>query len=338
MTSSSNQSLVTVLVDTYNHEQFIDEALRSVLDQEFDMNRVEIIVVDDGSTDATPQKFAAYGDRIRLIRKANGGQASAFNIGITEARGSYIAMLDGDDWWHPRKLSRVIGCLEKNPEVGLIGHGIVITDGQGKVQNLAPSSPVEFRLDSADGATRFVAHRAFMGTSRMAGRTEIFRRLLPVPDALIVEADEFFFTLAPAICKAMILPETLCYYRLHGANLYQFSGHDPRRLKLKSRVHTCLAKTIPPMLEKLGVPSAAQSVVLDHILTEARRLHLAAFGGLPGSAFPTEWRILRHQRQEGNVSSWAVKCGLLALAAVLPAAWFYSLLRRWSSLRGATQT
>jgi hypothetical protein len=102
---------------------------------------------------------------------------------------------------------------------------------------------------------------------------------------------------------------------------------------LKARVHTCLANTIPPMLEKLGVASAAQSVVLDHVLTEARRLHLAAFGGFPGSALPTEWHILRNQRGTGSISSWAVKGLMLGLAAILPASWFYRLRARWGGLR-----
>ena len=334
MTSTSNPSLVTVLVDTYNHEQFIDQAIRSVLDQEFEMSRVEIIVVDDGSTDRTPEKLATYGDRIRVISKKNGGQASAFNVGVAEARGSIIAMLDGDDWWHPQKLASVINCLENNPKVGMIGHGIVFTDGAGTEEKLVPSAQVSFSLDSADGATRLGSHRCFMGTSRLTGRAEVFRRLLPVPEDLIVEADEDFFTLGPAISTAVILPDALCYYRLHGGNLYQYSsGYDPRRLRLKSRVHTCLAKTIPAKLDEFKVPPSAQAVILDYLHMDARRLHLAAFGGFPGAALPVEWHLLRTNALPVNLSSWLVKCLMLLLAAVLPAGWFYRLRTHWSTVR-----
>ena len=95
---------VTVLIDTCNHQRFIEEAIWSVLAQDFPASDVEIIVVDDGSTARTPEIVRKFQPRVRLIRKANGGQASAFNAGIPEARGEIVAFLDGDDWWAPSKL------------------------------------------------------------------------------------------------------------------------------------------------------------------------------------------------------------------------------------------
>jgi hypothetical protein len=337
MTHQLDTPLVTVLVDTYNHARFIEQAIRSVLSQDFDMSRVEIVVVDDGSTDGTPGILAAFGDQIRVIRKANGGQASAFNCGIAESRGQYIAMLDGDDWWHPHKLTKVVGYMEKHCDVGFVGHGIVITNGEGVEQVLAPGQEVSFRLDSIEGGELLVAHRCYMGTSRMAGRAEVFRRLLPVPEALIVEADEYFFTLAAAICRTVILPDTLCYYRLHSGNLYQYAGYDPKKLKLKSEVHTCLASTIPLMLLELDVPSYAQTAVLGPIRTEARRLYLAAFGGPPGSAFAIEWQIFKTESGNRSLASLVVKFLMLAMVAVLPAGWFYRLRGHWCSLRKVAQ-
>ena len=97
---------VTVLVDTFNHERFIEAAILSVLAQDFPAAETEILVVDDGSTDKTPEIVRKFGSRVRLIRKKNGGQASAFNVGISEARGEIVAFLDGDDWWTRNKLSR----------------------------------------------------------------------------------------------------------------------------------------------------------------------------------------------------------------------------------------
>src|SRR5882724_5067565 len=99
--------LVSVLIDTYNHERFIEEAIQSVLSQDFPAAEREILVVDDGSTDCTPQILAKYASQIRILRKPNGGQASAFNLGIPECQGELIAFLDGDDWWAPNKLSTV---------------------------------------------------------------------------------------------------------------------------------------------------------------------------------------------------------------------------------------
>jgi glycosyltransferase involved in cell wall biosynthesis len=90
--------LVTVLIDTYNHERFIEEAIVSVLAQDFPASDTEILVVDDGSTDRTPDIVRKFEPRVRLLRKENGGQASAFNAGIPEATGEIVAFLDGDDW------------------------------------------------------------------------------------------------------------------------------------------------------------------------------------------------------------------------------------------------
>src|SRR5579872_4503241 len=99
---------VTVLIDTYNHERFIEETLVSVVEQDFPASETEILVVDDGSTDRTPEIVRKFEPRVRLLRKSNGGQASAFNAGIPEAKGEIIAFLDGDDWWAPGKLRRVV--------------------------------------------------------------------------------------------------------------------------------------------------------------------------------------------------------------------------------------
>lgn len=333
MTQSHESPLVTVLVDTYNHEHFIEKALDSVLEQDFDMSCVEIIVIDDGSTDETSARLARYSDRVHVVRKANGGQASAFNAGIPLARGEFIAFLDGDDWWRSEKLTKVVTLLQSRPDVGFVGSAIMETDGCEKERLVAPSAREEFQLDSASGAALLMAHRCFMGTSRMAGRTALFRRLLPAPEELIVEADEHFFTLMPALAVAVILTEPLCFYRLHGGNLYQFSAYDPRRLRLKSNVHTCLARTIPEWLHKLDVPAAAQAVVLEPVVLDARRLHLAAYGGPPASALGVEWRILRHQAKGGHAGPRLTKWPMLVLAAVLPSRWFYRFRAWWSHAR-----
>src|ERR1700726_5064835 len=90
---------VTVLIDTYNHERFLERAITSVMEQDFPAAEVEILVVDDGSTDSTAAIAQRFAPRVQYIRKENGGQASAFNLGIPQARGEIIAFLDGDDWW-----------------------------------------------------------------------------------------------------------------------------------------------------------------------------------------------------------------------------------------------
>src|SRR6185312_2967593 len=103
---------ISVLIDTYNHERFIDKAILSVLDQDMSLSEVEILVVDDGSTDRTPEIVSTYQPQVRLIQKSNGGQASAFNFAIPQCQGEFIAFLDGDDWWAPKKLRWAIDTME----------------------------------------------------------------------------------------------------------------------------------------------------------------------------------------------------------------------------------
>src|SRR4051812_1229417 len=100
---------VSILIDTYNHEGYIEAAIRSVLQQE-DLGNVklEIIIVDDGSTDRTHEVIRRYDNLVKYFYKPNGGQASAFNFGIGLCEGEIICFLDGDDWWHPKKVRTVL--------------------------------------------------------------------------------------------------------------------------------------------------------------------------------------------------------------------------------------
>src|SRR5256714_8851909 len=115
--------LITALVDTYNHEKYIEQALNSVLEQGWPAAELEIVVVDDGSTDRTPEIVGKFVPRVKHLRKKNGGQASAFNAGFAEARGEIVTILDGDDWWRKGKLAAVGGGLEKNTEGEAGGDG-----------------------------------------------------------------------------------------------------------------------------------------------------------------------------------------------------------------------
>src|SRR5215475_1250392 len=158
--------LVSVIVDTFNHEMFIQKAIRSVLEQEYDRSAVEVLVVDDGSRDGTAKQLSAFTDRVRIVRKENGGQASALNLGVTLAKGDIIAFLDGDDWWHPRKLQAVVSYLLRNPAVGMVGHGIVEVSADGK-RALGPGGLIRFDLKSESGPATFNRVMGFLGTSRM---------------------------------------------------------------------------------------------------------------------------------------------------------------------------
>src|ERR1700687_5273333 len=89
--SMSSRPYVTALIDTYNQGSFIEEAIDSVLAQDFPADQMEILVVDDGSADDTRERMKKYSDRVRYIYKENGGQASALNRGFAESQGEIVA-------------------------------------------------------------------------------------------------------------------------------------------------------------------------------------------------------------------------------------------------------
>jgi len=109
---------VSVIIPTYNCESYITETIHSVLDQSF--KDVEIIVVDDGSTDRTREIVVSRGSRVRLVTQVNSGVCAARNYGIREAQGQYICLMDHDDYWSPDKLALQLEQMHRHPEVGLV--------------------------------------------------------------------------------------------------------------------------------------------------------------------------------------------------------------------------
>jgi glycosyltransferase involved in cell wall biosynthesis len=109
---------VSVVIPTYNSGPLVIEAVESVLAQTHPA--AQIIVVDDGSTDDTPQRLSSFGDRIECVRQPNARVAAARNTGLAHATGDAVAFLDADDYWHPAKLERQIAALQERPEIGLV--------------------------------------------------------------------------------------------------------------------------------------------------------------------------------------------------------------------------
>jgi glycosyltransferase involved in cell wall biosynthesis len=107
--------LVSCVVPVYNGEAFIADALESILAQTH--RRLEVIVVDDGSTDGTAGILAEFGSRVSAIRQPNQGPAAARNLGIARASGTFIAFLDADDLWYSDKLTRQLARFRERPEL-----------------------------------------------------------------------------------------------------------------------------------------------------------------------------------------------------------------------------
>lgn len=128
--SRAEAPLVSVVIPAYNAAWCVGRAVDSVLAQSF--RDFELIVVDDGSTDATPAVLGAYAKAIRVVRKVNGGMSSARNAGIDAAGGSLIAFLDSDDYWAPEKLARQLELLNARPGLGFCSTAAALRSPDGR--------------------------------------------------------------------------------------------------------------------------------------------------------------------------------------------------------------
>jgi len=341
--------LISVLVDTYNHERFLRDALDSVLGQEgLGAHDVEVIVVDDGSTDSTPELVRAYADRVRYVRKSNGGQASAFNAGIPLCNGELIALLDGDDWWHPKKLATVIDQFTRDPSLVAVGHGYFEVDQVAeRTYEVRPDRLLDLHLGSKLKASELARNMAYLGTSRLTARRDVLVSLLDVPVELVFEADEYLFTLLPACGRVAVLAECLTFYRIHGGNLYHSSrtGRAPAamesRLKAKARIFACLSATIRSALSGRGLAPEIVDTVLAPLEVAATRLRLQADGGGRWENFLSEARAARLAKPRLSLKDVLILAVSLSLTILLSPKRFFSIRSSYSGsamrrvLRGA---
>ena len=139
LNSNSMQPLVSVIIPAYNCAEFVSHAIDSVLKQNYENK--EIIVVNDGSTDDTPDVLESFGDQITVVNKENGGAPTARNAGLRIARGKYIAFLDADDLWFDGKLTMQVRYLEEHPDVGMVYNSIVVWNLNDTGESEFPAVP-----------------------------------------------------------------------------------------------------------------------------------------------------------------------------------------------------
>jgi len=323
---------VSVLIDTYNHERFIEQAIVSALEQDFPAGEREIIVVDDGSTDSTAEITRKFEPHVRLIHKPNGGQASAFNAGIPECKGEIVSFLDGDDWWVPNKLQLAVGELEKNPELGAVGHGQyeVYPDGR-PFGVVVPERNTLLHLQDLPTARLFTHLRCFLGTTKITIRKKLLDQILPFPEELVIEADEYMFTLAPALAPALVLDKPLFYYRFHEGNLFQYSERDDKKTRRKQRVLEVLLQCLPPRLHALGIRADIIATVMEPIWVDAGRIRLGLDGGMPWETYRIEKAAYHYSYSDRPIGYRLFKALVLGATLVLPPRSFYKVHQWYGS-------
>ena len=323
---------VTALIDSYNHERFIEQAIRSVLQQDLAASDLEILVVDDGSTDTTPEIVQSFAPRVRLLRKINGGQASAFNAAIAEAQGEIVAFLDGDDWWAPGKLPAVLKVFAGDKAIGLVGHGLTQVYADGRLQTEQPREISRFRITSNENAKHFRMRKSFLGTSRMAYRKELLQQIGPVPAILKFQADEYLFTIAALLADVVILPEVLTFYRLHEKNLFQLANDSMDGFGRKQQVLAALAECLRKKLGECGVRVEIANTIVECVQVEADLLHLMVDSGPPWKTVAVERKIMQVFHNDASLQQRVFSWARLIPAFAMPAAAYYRWRHRLARL------
>lgn len=319
---------VTALVNTYNHERFIEQCVRSAVEQDFPASEMEVIVVDDGSTDRTAEIVRQFEPRVRLIRKENGGQVSAFNAGVAEARGEIVAFLDGDDWWAPNKLSAVVRAFDENPHIAAVGHGYFVADEQGEIRaTWKPEGRCVLTFAGPQEVFRSKNSRTFLGTSRLSMRASAVARTMPVPAALPF-FDNFIFAQAIAMGGALLLDEPLCYYRIHSSNLFMANQSTERQTRIRYKVVCGLLEDLPRRLKSLGVSEEAISAFLGPERAEVARLKLILNGGWPWETLHAESINFQLEYQNPDWGYRLFKRCVLLSTLLMPPKRFYRM-REW---------
>ncbi len=227
--------LVSIIINNYNYGCFISEAIDTALSQTYPY--IEVIVVDDGSTDHSHKIINNYKDKIISVLKENGGQASAFNAGFAASKGDIICFLDADDIALPEKVAEVVNVFREHPDINWCFHSLRIIDiktdsvlkrvhrdnayvpktEEQKQENL--SQKCDFRLSMLKkGKAPFVAP----ASSGLCFTNSFINQIFPLPVYKVhkTSADRCLTFTAIALSKGFFLDKELTIQRIHGNNAY----------------------------------------------------------------------------------------------------------------------
>lgn len=212
---SARNPTVSVVISSYNYGHYIEETIQSVLSQTHPA--LEIIVIDDGSTDNSAEVIESFGDRVKFVRQQNQGVCVARNKGAAMATGDILSFLDSDDIWLPRKLEKQVAAFLADEEVGIVSCGIRHFDTEGKTI----AEYVSGRSGWCDKDILLYREPVLNSTaSVIAVRRDIFQRVGGFDEQrelFAAEDRELCYRVAKA-SKLAFIPEILVDYRIHGKN------------------------------------------------------------------------------------------------------------------------
>jgi glycosyltransferase involved in cell wall biosynthesis len=230
-----DRPLVSVVIPAFNCERFIGRAVRSVLGQTY--QKLECIVIDDGSTDGTSAVVERFGERVRLIRQANGGASAARNAGIAAAQGRYIAFLDSDDYWVATKVEHQVAIMLEQPDLVLVSCDFSWLRAGVDPDYIDPSAPSyePGALELRDGLADLL-NAPYLGTPTVLVDAPLARQLGGFDTSLPVGEDLDFYFRICAGRRFAKLHQKLVFCQLRHGSLTTQPGGYPYAIQVLERV------------------------------------------------------------------------------------------------------
>jgi glycosyltransferase involved in cell wall biosynthesis len=220
--SPASQPSVDVIIDNCDYGRFLGACIDSALAQTHD--NLQVIVVDDGSSDESREVIAGYGSRVTAVHKPNGGQASAFNAGFTRGEGDIVVFLDADDVLLPELAAEVAQAFAASPQAAKVQYRMAVIDERGRATG-ETKPPSDRRLPAGTlwrEELTFPFDLPWMPTSGNAFARRVLERLLPVPEEEYrLGADWYLVHLSPLFGPVVALDRIGAAYRVHGDNRYE---------------------------------------------------------------------------------------------------------------------
>jgi glycosyltransferase involved in cell wall biosynthesis len=235
------QPLVSILINNYNYGHYLAEAIDSALAQTYP--QVEVIVVDDGSTDDSAAIIAGYGDRIQAIYQANQGQASAFNAGFARSRGELICFLDADDIFLPDKVATIVAAFAVSPLIGWCFHPqVLFQQGEPRPTPVAPAPVPIVQRDLVALMQRGKLGDPFdfpiPATSAMSFHRQLLQTILPMPQGPGISLnDSYIKFVALGVSPGVTMNQALTLQRIHADNAFTLKD-DRRQI---AQIHVLMA-------------------------------------------------------------------------------------------------
>lgn len=217
---------VDVVITNHDYGRYLAGAIGSALGQTHP--RVRVVVVDDGSSDDSREVLRAFEDRVEVVLKERGGQASAINAGVERCEGDVLLLLDADDVLRPEAAERVAAAFEADPDLVKVQFRMAVIDAEGRPTGATKPSghllpPVG---DARTAELAFPFDIAWLPGGGTAFRTSMVRRILPIPegDYPTCGADWYLVHLGALLGPAAAIDEVCSEYRIHGANGYELAS------------------------------------------------------------------------------------------------------------------